>query len=114
MAGDVSGQTFVFEPNPILLSFRLDFDSPAEATLNLQVANERGPRDIVVGLDGVYRASRAGRPILAKGTWRDADTFVIEYDEGPGLASYAFRIRFQRDEVLFEIPGLGTYVARKE
>ncbi len=114
MAGDVSGQTFVFEPNPILLSFRLDFDSPAEATLNLQVANERGPREIVVGLDGVYRASRAGRPILAKGTWKDADTFVIEYDEGPGLASYAFRIRFQRDEVFFEIPGLGTYVARKE
>jgi hypothetical protein len=62
----------------------------------------------------VYRASRAGRPILAKGTWKDADTFVIEYDEGPSLASYPFRIRFHGGEVLFEVAGLGTYLANKE
>jgi hypothetical protein len=112
-AREVSGRTFVFQFNPILLFFRLDFDNPAEATLNLQAANEPNPREIVVGLDGVYRPSRAGRPILARGGWKDGNTFVIEYNEGPGLASYNFRIRIQGDKVLFEIPGLGTYLETK-
>jgi hypothetical protein len=114
IAREVSGKTFVFEANTIVLSFNLNFDRPAEATFHLQAANEPSPRQIIVGLDGVYRPSRGGRPILARGAWKDGNTFVIDYNEGPGLASYNFRIRFQGDKALFEIPGLGTYVAKEE
>jgi hypothetical protein len=101
----ISGQTFVFQPNPIFVSLRLDFDDSAEAILQLQVVNEEDPRVTGVGLDGVYRSSHAGRPIIARGVWIDEDTFVIDYSEGPGLSVYKFRLRFNGDEMVFEGPG---------
>ena len=78
------------------------------------MAHERGPRLIGVGLDGVYRSSHAGRPIVARGTWIDSQTFVIDYNEGPGLAHYVFRLRFESDTVIFEAPGLRSLVGRME
>jgi CubicO group peptidase (beta-lactamase class C family) len=113
-ATEISGHTFVLSLNPIFESFRLDFKERAEAFLTLQVVNEPGPRVIGIGLDGVYRTSRSGRPILARGVWRDADTFVIDYNEGPGLASYTLRLHFDGDEVVFDVPGLGSYVVNKK
>jgi CubicO group peptidase (beta-lactamase class C family) len=113
-AGYISGETFIFEPNPILLSLRLDFDGSAEALLQLAVAHEQGPRLIGVGLDGVYRTSHAGRPIVARGTWIDNQTFVIDYNEGPGVGHYVCRLRFEGDMVIFEAPGLRSLVGRRE
>jgi hypothetical protein len=111
-AAAISGQTFVFEPNRIgLLSVRLDFDESAEATLQPEVANEPGPRQIRVGLDGVYRTSESGRPILARGHWADAQTFIIDYNEGPGLAAYTLRLHFDGDKLIFDAPGLGSFEA---
>jgi len=111
-ARDISGQTFVFEPNRIgLLSVRLDFDESAETTIQLEMANESGPRLIRVGLDGVYRTSRAGRPILARGHWADVQTFILDYNEGPGLAAYAIRLNFEGDRLIFQAPGLGSFEA---
>ena len=112
-ANAISGQTFVFESNPDLLSLRLDFDDPkgAEAIFQLEVANEPGPRVIGVGLDGLYRSSQAGRPIIARGTWVDAQTFVVDYNEGPGLAIYTLRMHFDGDRLIFEAPGLGRLEA---
>jgi hypothetical protein len=107
IAKSISGQTFVFEPNKLLRSFRLDFDDPkgAEAVFQLEVANEPGARVVGVGLDGVFRASHAGRPIVARGKWTDEKTFVIDYNEGPGLSSYMFRLEFDGDQVLFSSSG---------
>jgi hypothetical protein len=113
-ARDNSGQTFVFDPNPFFLSFRLDFDGTAEAVLHLPMANEPGPRLIGVGLDGVYRPSHAGRPILARGSWTDTNMFEIDYSEGPGLAAYTFHLQFDGSRMVFDAPGLGKFVANKE
>ena len=114
-ARDISGQTFIFESNPILLSMGLDFNDPEgeEAILQLEVVHEQGPRLIAVGLDGVYRPSHAGRPIFARGEWIDEKTFVIDYNEGPGLAYYTFRLHFDGDTVIFEGPRIGTLKAKK-
>lgn len=72
------------------------------------------PRVIGVGLDGVYRPRHAGRPIIARGVWADAQTFVIDYNEGPGLATYTLRLHFDGDEVIFEAAGLYRVKANKK
>jgi CubicO group peptidase (beta-lactamase class C family) len=111
----ISGQTFVFEQNRIgLLSLRLDFDDSAEAILHLEVANEPGPRLIAIGLDGVYRSSRSGRPILARGSWAEAKTFEIDYNEGPGMAMYTIHMYFEGDTLIFDAPGIGRLEAKQE
>jgi hypothetical protein len=114
IARDISGQTFVFDVNPFMNSFRLDFVDSAEAVLHLEALNEPEPRVISIGLDGVYRSSHSGRPIIAGGAWVDADTFVIDYNEGPGIAAYTFRLHFEGDEVVFEVSGLGDFLANKK
>jgi CubicO group peptidase (beta-lactamase class C family) len=103
----ISGKTFIFGPNPILLSMRLDFEDPkgGEATFELAVKNEPGQRVGVVGLDGLYRSSREGRPILARGSWTDEQTFVMDYNEGPGISLYRFRLHFDDNSMLLEGPG---------
>jgi hypothetical protein len=113
-ARDISGQTFVLEENPFMCSFRLDFDDSAEAVLHLQAVNEHEPRVIGIGLDGVYRSSHSGRPTIARGTWADAATFVIDYHEGPGLAAYTFHLHFDGDQVFFEVPGVGDFITNNE
>jgi CubicO group peptidase (beta-lactamase class C family) len=115
MARTISGKMFMFEPSPgQLQSASLVFDGSAEALLRLEFAYEPGPRLIGVGLDGVYRPSQGGRPVYARGSWADASTFVIDYDEGPGLAAYTLRLRFDRDRLRFEVPGLWSLEAPVE
>lgn len=112
-ASAISGSTYVLEPNPVnLRSVRLDFDGSSEAVLQLDVAYEPSPRVAGVGLDGVYRQSRAGRPTVASGYWADDQTFIVDYVEGPGLEAYTFRIRFDGDQMLFGFPGLGSFEGR--
>lgn len=113
IAKSISGQTFVFQPNPTLSSFRLDFDDPTEAIFQLEVANEPGSRVVGVGLDGAYRPSQAGRPIIARGRWIDEKTFEIDYNEGPGLSVYEFRLRFDGEEVIFVGPGWSVKAYKK-
>jgi hypothetical protein len=111
----ISGQTFVFQPNHIgLLSLRLDFDDPtgAEAIFQLEVAHEPGPRVTGVGLDGVYRLSHAGRPVIARGSWTDEQTFVMDYNEGPGNSIYKFRLRIDGHKMILDAPGLGSFEAQ--
>jgi CubicO group peptidase (beta-lactamase class C family) len=113
IAGAISGLTYVLEPNPVnLRSVRLDFDGSSEAVLQIEVANEPAPYVAGVGLDGVYRNSRAGRPAVATGYWEDDLTFIVDYVEGPGLATYPLRIRFDGDKMLFGFPGLGSFEGR--
>ena len=109
-ASAISGSTYVLEPNPVnISSVRLDFDGSSEAVFQVEVANEPAPRVTGIGLDGVYRNSRVGRPAVATGYWEDDQTFIVDYVEGPGLATYPLRIRFEGDKVLFGFPGLGSF-----
>jgi CubicO group peptidase (beta-lactamase class C family) len=109
-ASTISGLTYVLEPNPVnLRSARLDFDRSSEALLYLEVAYEPATRVAGVGLDGVYRQSRVGRPTVASGYWEDDQTFIVDYVEGPELAAYTLPIRFEGDQMLFGFPGLGNF-----
>jgi hypothetical protein len=115
VAQAITGKTFTFAPNYLQLrSASLVFDASSEALFQLEVAYEPGPRRIGVGLDGVYRPSHSGRPVLARGSWADASTFVIDYNEGPGLAAYTMRLRFDGDRMDLEISGLGSFEALME
>jgi CubicO group peptidase (beta-lactamase class C family) len=109
-ASAISGSTYVLEPNPVnIRSVRLDFDGSSQAVFYLEVAYEPSTRVAGVGLDGVYRQSRIGRPTVATGYWEDDQTFIVDYLEGPGLEAYTFRIRFEGDQVFFGFPGLGSF-----
>jgi hypothetical protein len=105
MAASVSGVTWGFPANPYVRSVRLDFGAPDAATATIDVVSERDVRVDRVGLDGVVRASLAGRPILATGRWTDEHTFEIDIDEGPGLHRYPLALRFDGDGVELEVLG---------
>jgi CubicO group peptidase (beta-lactamase class C family) len=106
----ISGQTFAFESiSSSIGSLRLDFDTSPEAVFTLELASEQSPRVVGVGLDGVYRPSRGGRPAMARGSWIDEATFEVDYSEGPGLVALTLRMHFDGNRVLFEVVGLGNF-----
>jgi CubicO group peptidase (beta-lactamase class C family) len=103
----ISGRTYTFEPNALkLLSARLDFSGQAEAVFQFELGGEPAARISVVGLDGVVRPSRQGRPVYSTGRWKDDTTFVIDYDEGPGLQRYTVTMVFTGDHIRFKILGI--------
>ena len=103
----ISGKTFVFESNPAQIeSIRIDFDSPATATFYLKIEGESDTRIGEIGLDGTYGMSQGGIPWIARGSWIDAQTLVVEYNQGPGLEITTLRTRFEDDRILLEISGL--------
>ncbi|HEX9121895.1 MAG TPA: serine hydrolase [Actinomycetota bacterium] len=105
-ARSISGRTYVFEPNRYgVRSLRVDFDDPAEAVFRLDIASEASPRVDRVGLDGVFRPSLEGRPIVARGHWDGPRTFVVGVDEGPGFHSYDLRLRFDGPAIRLEVLG---------
>jgi hypothetical protein len=100
----ISGQIFVFEPNPIEVeALGLEFDGSAEAMLHIRSTGgqmETWP----VGLDGVYRMS-AGEydlPRGLRGAWADGQTFVLEYAGIGHNDHFTFRLRFEGDRALME------------
>ncbi|MGZ4126734.1 MAG: serine hydrolase domain-containing protein [Actinomycetota bacterium] len=105
IARAVSGRTYAFKSTNLVRTVRLDFGNSSEATFTVDVAGELTPRVDRVGLDGVFRSSRKGRPIYARASWEDPGTFVVECDEGPGLHSYRIRLAFGEDSVRLELEG---------
>ena len=116
IASAVSGKTFVFGPEcGIMRSASLDLEDPAEAVFTLDVVNEPYPRVSGVGLDGILRKSRAGRPVLARGEWWDAHTFAIEYYEGPGISYLKFVFHFKEDGgLILDLAGIAKCEGRME
>jgi hypothetical protein len=106
-AREISGKRYLLAANPAtaLKSVQLDFDESAEALLTMEYMDESEKRVDRVGLDGQYRPSRVGRPVLAGGRWEDDHTFVIDYNEGPGINLFTLRIRFADGRIQFELPG---------
>ncbi len=106
IAGDVSGRTYVFGSNPAgIESFCLDLSSPEAAAFSLKLVGEAEARAGELGLDGNYRLSNTGVPWIARGSWVDAQTLMVEMSEGPGLNNYTEEIRFEKNKVTLEITG---------
>jgi len=82
VAREISGKTYVFDPNPASLeSVYFEFDGSSEAVFSLR-ADSLALVSARVGLDGIYRFSTApdGRPVAFRGEWIDEQTFRVEYD----------------------------------
>jgi hypothetical protein len=97
MARTVSGQTYVFEANPLAVdALRFVFDDSAEAQLHVTPAGGSEQPAWPIALDGVYRFSPGefDLPQGLRGGWVDGQTFVFEYDEIANNDHAFFRIRF--------------------
>jgi CubicO group peptidase (beta-lactamase class C family) len=105
MARDISGRTFVFEPNTLgIENMRFEFNDSAEAILYVTL-NESGQMPPwPIGLDGVYRLYPGdyGLPAGQRGYWADAQTFVLEHDEIARNNYFTFRMRFEGDRVVVD------------
>jgi CubicO group peptidase (beta-lactamase class C family) len=101
LAREISGKTFVFDPNPSTLeSIGFEFDDSDEAVFIFQAIG--GPLfTVVVGLDGVYRFTPGfdGRPAAFRGAWLGAQTFLLEYDGITNNDHSFFRFTFEADRV---------------
>ncbi|MCL4418213.1 MAG: beta-lactamase family protein [Actinobacteria bacterium] len=102
IAGIISGKTFVFEENKLnIKSFNIDFDNKKEAMLQLD--GEEGQITAVIGLDGLWRSSISGYPVLMRGSWEDANTFIIEYNGGPDLNYSKLKFIFENNKVKVKV-----------
>jgi CubicO group peptidase (beta-lactamase class C family) len=98
IAEQVSGRTYVLDPNPspfktISLAFEEGSD---EATVSLAF----GPKHIhvAVGLDGVYRITQSeGYWRAYRGAWDDDSTFTIDYQVIDYTERGKVRVRFRED-----------------
>jgi len=96
----ISGNTYIFEPNPVMLEWaRLNFSDPAEASIDLSLFGSDATWK--VGLDDQYRQSPDGS--LQRGYWKDSRTFVIEvFDVGVQNRQFTFT----DDQLLVEADGM--------
>ena len=101
MAGQISGKTFVFDPNPAtLISASFSFDGSAEAVLTYEAVGQPSVSH-VLGLDGVFRFSPGpdGRPAAYRGEWIDDSTFALEYDGIANNDHSLFKFHYENDRV---------------
>jgi CubicO group peptidase (beta-lactamase class C family) len=122
LAQAISGKTYILEPNPLEMPWiRLDFDDPAEATMQFEISGESAPRTVPVGLDGVLHIAPVRDGMLggARGEWTEDGTFVVEYDEIARIDAWTLRFVFRGDEVSLQLyspssPGLFSLKGRAE
>lgn len=96
-AQTVSGQTYVFGPNPLEVdALRFEFDESAEARLYVTPAGGAELPPWPIGLDEVYRLfpGEFDLPQGLRGGWVDEQTFVFEYDEVANNDHAFYRIHF--------------------
>jgi len=99
----ISGQTFVFEPNPAEVeALTLEFDGSDEAILHVKPFGSQQVLGSTIGLDGVYRLSAGDHdlPQGYRGHWADGRTFVLEHDEVANNDHATYRLRFEGERVL--------------
>lgn len=104
-ANVISGQTFVFEPNPLEIEkIGLEFNDNAEATLNLKIADDDHVFAWPIGLVGVYHLFPGDYdlPMGLRGQWMDEKTFTLEYDEIANNSHIVLQMRFAGDRVIVE------------
>ena len=104
IAKEVSGKTFVFDPNPLEIeTLSLEFTGPAEAVLVIK-HSDGATTSWPVGLDGVYRMSvgEYNLPQGVRGEWVDDQTFALEYDNIANNDHILLRARFAGDRLIIE------------
>jgi hypothetical protein len=112
IARAVSGQAYVFEPNLVgLENVAFTFNGSAEATGHVEAAGN--PMVVMpIGLDGVYRFrfDDVGHLVAVRGTWMDAQTFVLEHNSVTANDQLVLKFHFQdgRVEVTVSDAYLGT------
>lgn len=100
----ISGQTFLFEPNPTTIeSLGLEFNDSGEATFHFTAGGNEmvsGP----VALDGVYRLFPGSHnlPMGFRGHWANDQIFVLEYDTIANNDHGVLRMRFEEAHVVVE------------
>ena len=101
-AYNISGKTYAFEFSPLdIKTIRWEFDDSAEAKLFTTFYNQPD-RELLVGLDGVYRMFPIGEhdfPMGLRGSWIDSQTFLFEYDTITNQDAYALELHFDGDTV---------------
>ncbi len=101
----ISGQTFVFEPNPLEIeTLGFEFNDSAEAILHFTPAGSDQMVSWPIGLDGAFRLFPGDYdlPQGLRGYWADDQTFVIDYDEIANNDHIIIRMRFEGDRVVVE------------
>jgi CubicO group peptidase (beta-lactamase class C family) len=101
-AYSISGKTYAFEFSPLdLKTIRWEFDDSAEAKLFVTFYNQPD-RELLIGLDGVYRMYPIGEHGLLmgmRGSWIDSQTFLFEYDTIANHDAYTLELHFDGDSV---------------
>lgn len=103
IAATISGNIYVFEPNPLGIdALRIEFDDSDEARLYLTLAGNEEPQLWPIGLDGVFRMSPSdfGLPQGARGSWTEEGTFVMEVDSAANNDHAFYTIRFEDGRLL--------------
>jgi CubicO group peptidase (beta-lactamase class C family) len=104
LARQVSGRTYVFDPNPLAIeACSLEFDGSTGAVFRI-THNGGKVEPWPVGLDGVYRMSEGpfGQPQGLRGGWADGRTFALEYDNIANNDHFFLRLSFDGDKVTVE------------
>ncbi len=114
MANQITGKTFRLDANPVgVESLRLDFDDSPQASFQITFTDGSQSPVGAVGLDGVYRLTpgmnldRGGHVFVdfenlsvgLRGRWKDAQTFLLEYDTIDNYYYYLLEMRFEGDRV---------------
>ena len=101
-AYSTSGKTYAFEVSPLdLKTIRWEFNDSAEAELFVTFYNQP-ERELLIGLDGVYRIYPIGEHGLdmgLRGTWIDSQTYLFDYDTIANHDAFTLELRFNGDEV---------------
>jgi CubicO group peptidase (beta-lactamase class C family) len=101
-AYNISGKTYAFEFSPLdIKTVRWQFDDPVDAKLFVTFYNQPD-RELLIGMDGVYRMYPIGEHDLLmgmRGSWIDAQTFVLEYDTIANHDAYTLALHFDGDGV---------------
>ena len=102
----VSGRTYTFDPNPLMLgTMTLDFTTPGDPSLLLTFTGGTPARGSTIGLDGLFRMSPGenGFPIGERGYWLDDTTFVVDYDQIANIDPFVLQVRFEGNSVTMDI-----------
>jgi CubicO group peptidase (beta-lactamase class C family) len=97
----ISGSVYEFPVNPSRLdSLSLDFENPTQAHVTVKYYGE--PLTFGVGLDGIYRLSRAGPmglPGGARGKWTSDHEFLLDLNFVANINHYTLAIAFEGDRI---------------
>lgn len=101
-AYNISGKTYAFAFSPLdFKTIRWEFDGSPEARLFVTFYNQPD-RELLVGMDGVYRMYPIGEhdlPMGIRGCWTDPQTFLFENDTIANHDAYALELHFEGEIV---------------